>query len=45
MVVATLEKLKLPYEFKVVDLMKGENKTPEYLKVDCTAFIQSYDIE
>lgn len=32
-VTLTLEALKHPYEFKVVDLMKNENKTPEFLKV------------
>ena len=29
----TCEVLGLEYEFKVVNLMAGENKTPEYLKV------------
>ena len=34
LVALTLECLKKPYEYKIVDLQKGENKTPEYLKIN-----------
>lgn len=30
----TLEELGIPYEKVVVDIRKGENKTPEYLKIN-----------
>ena len=32
-VMMTCEVVGVEYEFKKVDLMAGENKTPEYLKV------------
>ena len=33
MVALTMDVLKLDYEFKLIDLFKGEHKTPEYIKV------------
>lgn len=35
----TCEVLKVPYEFKETDLMKGEHKTPEFLKVRHTLLL------
>ena len=33
-VVLVLEALEIPYEYKVIDLQKGDHKTPEFLKIN-----------